>query len=187
MRILALDLELTQPTNKIIQIGAVCFDPNNGKIFETFDQFVNPGEPISKEISELTGITNDHVLFSPNIVEAAKKLTSFKDRLQFNPIGVVWGAGLSNDIRKIYEESGLESPFSNRILDVKGVFNMLANANNANFRNKVGLNKALELVQIGWDFKYGPQHNALADAYNTMRLYMFLSKCLKGGVDIKLD
>ena len=51
----------------------------------------------------------------------------------------------------------------------------------------MGLAKACETLGLGWDSKFGVQHNALADAYNTMRVYMFLSKCLKGAVDIKLS
>ena len=186
MRLIAVDLEMCQPSTKIIQIGAICFQSDNGSIVEVFDQLVDPGESITQEITDLTGIKNEDVAGKPNIVEAANNFNSLKTRLQANPIGIVWGAGRSNDVQKIYDESGVESAFRGRILDVKGVFNMLANASNAQYRQKVGLRKALELVGMEWDSQYGPQHNAVADAYNTMKLYMFLSKCLKGGVDIKL-
>ena len=186
MRVICVDLEMNQPSQKIIQIGAVCFDPYNGAIFDTFNELVNPGEQISQEITELTGITNEDVSNKSSILVAATLLNSFKNRLNINPIGIVWGAGRSNDVRKIYEESGIESNFKDRIIDVKGIFNMLANSSTSEYRSKVGLGRALEILGLGWDLKYGKQHNALADAYNTYRLYMFLSKCLKGAVDIKL-
>ena len=66
------------------------------------------------------------------------------------------------------------------------LYRMLANASTSEFKSKIGLEKALNLVGLDWFEVYGPPHNAFADAYNTMRLYMFLSKCLKGAVSIKL-
>jgi DNA polymerase III alpha subunit (gram-positive type) len=188
MRLIAVDLELNQLNNspKIIQIGAVCFEPHSGLVVDIFDQFINPNEPITKQIVELTGIDDTDVENSPNIVKGAQYFNEFKVKHQANPIGIVWGSGRSNDIYKIFDESGVESAFSNRIIDVKAIFNVLANSSSAKYRQKVGLGKALELLELNWDFKYGAAHNALADAYNTMRLYIFLSKCLKGGVDIKL-
>jgi DNA polymerase III epsilon subunit-like protein len=186
MRVIAVDLEMNQPSGKIIQIGAVCFQPDKGSLIETFNQLINPGETITQEIEALTGIKNEDVRLMPSIGEGAQTFSDFKQRLQINPIGVVWGAGKSNDVRRIFDEAGTESPFKPRIIDVKGVFQMLANASGAKMRQKVGLNKACELLALGWDSKFGEQHNALADAFNTMRVYMFLSKCLKGGVEIKM-
>ena len=186
MRLVAVDLEMNQPSHKIIQIGAVCFQADNGLIVESFDQLVNPGEAISFEIVTLTGISNDAVKGMPRIKDAAEQFGAFKDRLKINPIGIVWGAGLSNDIRKIFDEAEIDSPFRSRIIDVKGVFQMLANSSHSKMRQKVGLAKACDLLGLGWDTKFGEPHRAIADAYNTMRVYMFLAKCLKGGVDIKL-
>lgn len=186
MRVIAVDLEMNQPSGKIIQIGAVCFQPDKGALIETFDRLIDPGEPIAREISELTGIKDEDVEGKPLITEGAREFSDFKHRLQINPIGVVWGAGKSNDVRRIFEEAGMESPFKNRIIDVKGVFQMLANASGAKMRQKVGLAKACEIFGLGWDSKFGEPHHALADAFNTMRVYMFLSKCPKGGVEIKL-
>lgn len=185
MRLISLDCEFNQPSQKTIQIGAVCFQPDNGKIVEEFMVYVDPGEPISPEITSLTRITDDHVVLAPSIVEAARQLTSFKQRLQINAIPIVWGAGKSNDVSKIYSEADVESPFRSRIIDVKGVFQMLANSASNDMRQKVGLKKACDLLGIGWNSSFGQPHDALADALNTMRVYMFLSKCLKGGFDIK--
>ncbi len=186
MRVISVDLELNQPSTKIIQIGAVCFHPETGKVLETFNQLVNPGELIAPEITTLTGIKDQDVTHSPSIADAAKALSEFKQRLTASPIGIVWGAGKSNDIRKIYEESEIESPFKDRIIDVKGIFQMLANASGAKLRQKIGLQKACEKMGLGWDSEFGKPHDALADAFNTMRIYMFFSKCLKGAVEIKL-
>jgi inhibitor of KinA sporulation pathway (predicted exonuclease) len=186
MRIVAVDLEMNQPSGRIIQIGAVCFHPENGFVVDTFNQLVNPDEVISDQIIALTRISNERVIGQPNIQNAASAFSSFKKKHQINPIGIVWGAGTSNDVEKIYRESGLQSPFKSRIIDVKGVYQMLANASSATMRQNSGLLRACENMKIGWDDQYGEPHDALADAWNTMRMYLFLSKCLKGAVEIKL-
>lgn len=185
MRLIAVDLELNQPSHKMIQIGAVCFQPDKGLLVETFNQLIDPKEELSEEISALTGIKKESLLGKPDAVAAAELFTQFKKRHQANSIGIVWGGALSNDIRHIYQETGLESPFDSRIIDVKAVFQMLANATTSEMRQKAGLEKACLKVGIGWDDKFGAPHDALADAYNTYRIYMFLSKCLVGGFNLK--
>jgi len=100
MRVVAVDLEMNQPSTRIIQIGAVCFQPDKGVLVDTFDRFVNPGEPIAPEIQTLTGIGDDNVRNMPTIGETSTEFSAFKQRLHISPIGIVWGAGKSNDIRK---------------------------------------------------------------------------------------
>lgn len=186
MRLISLDCEFNQPSKRTIQIGALCFQPDNGKIVEEFMVYVNPKEPISPEITELTRITDQMMTETPqpDIIQAANYLTAFKQRLQINAIPIVWGAGDSNDVKRIYDEAKVESPFVRRIIDVKAVFQMLANVSNNEMRQKVGLGRACDIVGIGWDKSHGMPHDALADAYNTMRIYLFLSKCLKGGYEM---
>lgn len=186
MKVIALDCEFNQPSKKTIEIGAVMFDPTNGRIFDTFHQLVNPNEPISAEITELTGITDELVSTAPNIEAAAQLLTDWKMQHQANPIVVTWGGAGSqyNDVSKIYSETSLESPFVGRILDVKCVYQMLANECQASMRQKVGLHRAIENLGFEWDPKYGENHSALADAHNTMRIYILLSKYLSGGFKI---
>lgn len=73
-----LDIETTgiNPNfNKIIEIGAVkvC----NGEIIDTYNQLINPEVVISKEIEELTGITNEMVKDKPLIEDVLKDFIDF--------------------------------------------------------------------------------------------------------------
>jgi DNA polymerase-3 subunit epsilon len=57
---------LDQDTDKIIEIGIVAFeyDPDTGqayRVLESYGGLEDPGVPISAEITEITGITNDMV------------------------------------------------------------------------------------------------------------------------------
>ena len=71
------DLETTGKNHRgdeIIEIGAVKI--KDGELGEEFDALVKPSHPISSEITDLTGITNDDVKDSPPIQEV---LPSFMD------------------------------------------------------------------------------------------------------------
>jgi len=73
----AFDLETTGKnyrSDEIIEIGAVKIQ--DGKLGEEFNALVKPSHPISAEITDLTGITNDDVKESPPIQEV---LPSFMD------------------------------------------------------------------------------------------------------------
>lgn len=61
--------------NKIIEFGAVKMV--DGKILERFEMFVDPQEPISSKITEITGITDEMVKGAPLIDEALLKFRDF--------------------------------------------------------------------------------------------------------------
>ncbi len=72
------DIETTglkKETDKITEIGAVRVE--NGVITETFHSMVNPEQPISAEITKLTGITDDMVKDAPKIDEVLPKFLEF--------------------------------------------------------------------------------------------------------------
>ena len=185
IKLVQIDDEFNQPSGKLIEVGAVVFLPD-GKLLDAASWLVDPKEPISEEITQLTSINgNDILMNSISHSEAATKVSQLKAKWSANPIPIVWGAGKSNDIRRIYDGSGVQSPFAERIIDVKGIYQMLANSQNAGMRQKVGLESAIKNVGLQWDYTYGPPHRALADQLNTAKMYQFLSKCMKGGYDIK--
>ena len=67
MKLTSLDLELNQPSGKIIQIGAVVGDTETGEITQRLRIYVNPGEPIAPFITELCAIANSKSGFTTNI------------------------------------------------------------------------------------------------------------------------
>jgi len=54
---------------KIIELGAALLD-ENGEVVETLSQLINPGEPVTDEITRITGITNDDLKDAPSFAEA---------------------------------------------------------------------------------------------------------------------
>lgn len=60
---------------RIIEIGAVKF--KDGEIIDEFSTFVNPQLKISNEITNLTGITNEHVKGAPLIVQVLPEFKKF--------------------------------------------------------------------------------------------------------------
>lgn len=50
--IVALDLELNQPSGRVVQIGAVLGNVRTGEVLSQFALKVNPGEPFSLRIAE---------------------------------------------------------------------------------------------------------------------------------------
>jgi len=63
--IVALDLELNQPSRRVVQIGAVLGNVRTGEVVSQFDLKVNPGEPFSLRIAELTGISPQEIESAP--------------------------------------------------------------------------------------------------------------------------
>lgn len=80
----------------------------DGKLLDAASWLVDPKEPISEEITQLTSINgNDILMNSISHSEAATKVSQLKAKWSANPIPIVWGAGKSNDIRRIYDGSGV--------------------------------------------------------------------------------
>ena len=61
--LVSLDLELNQPSRRIIQIGAVIGNIRTGEIVSRFDSKVSPDEELSPAIAKLTKIKQEEVDF----------------------------------------------------------------------------------------------------------------------------
>ena len=48
-----------------------------GNVIEEFDEFINPGHPLSAFTTELTGITNEHVRGAKPLVQVLKEFQAF--------------------------------------------------------------------------------------------------------------
>lgn len=64
---------------KIIELGAALLD-YEGKVVDTFQQLLHPGEDITEEITKITGITNEQLKDQPKFVDVLPQLREFFDR-----------------------------------------------------------------------------------------------------------
>lgn len=169
---LALDLELNQPSNKIIQVGITIGNRKQIPVqyFKT-NWIVNPNEPLRPDIVELTGITEER------IVNEAKSLADIAEEIKVyinhydcfvNP--VTWGGGDSLELLQEFADADIHFPcFGRRWIDVKTIHQYLQIAEYKN--PKASLRSAL----ARWSMKFdGRQHDAGDDAYNTLKLFFFL-------------
>ena len=177
MKLLSLDLELNQPSGKVIQVGACVFRKKDGAVLDKFMVYVNPQEKLDERIIELTGITQNQVdTEGYSCKEAYFKLKEFayKHKTFKNPL--VWGSGSWNDSAHLHKEAdpGESNFMGHRVLDVKTLYQMYRIENWE--KVKGGLATAIE--ELGLSFE-GRNHDALYDAINTVKVYKFLSSKLK--------
>lgn len=173
----SLDLEFCQPSDKICQIGAVVGNIYTGEVLDRLRIYVDPGEPISEFITNLCGITQDHIDHQGIPLDAAyEELRAFHTRYRafINPL--TWGGGDSEMLRRQLKEVRDEESwcFGRRWIDVKTIHISLQLAKGKPVQG--GLAKTL--TKYGLRFE-GRKHDATDDALNTFKLYCELLKRLK--------
>ena len=171
---LSLDLELNNLQNgttpKIIQVGIAVGSPMRPDDIKTFSWYLDPQEPITPFITELTGITDEiiqekavsHETAAKEIGEIIKSYDCY-----VNPI--VWGQGDASELKAEFKERNIHFPFfGNRIFDVKTlyVFRQMVKGNSP----KSGLGRAMR--NCGLQF-IGTPHRAICDAENTLRFFFY--------------
>lgn len=168
MKIMCIDLEMNQPSGKIIQIGAVVGDTTNGDILERYRAYVNPGEPLQQFIVDLTGVTEKDIADKgTSLTEAYEglRLMHLRHDCFMNPL--TWGGGDSQTILDQLPVNDREHwPFGRRWIDAKTVHvsKMIANG-------KV-LSGGLSTSMKTYNLKFqGRKHDAQDDAENTWRIY----------------
>jgi inhibitor of KinA sporulation pathway (predicted exonuclease) len=168
MKLLCLDLELNQPSGKIIQIGAVVGDTLNGDILDRYRAYVDPKEPLQEFIIGLTGITEDDIKNKgTELVTAYEGLKSLHMRYDcfMNPI--TWGGGDSQTLLdQLPEDNRVQWPFGRRWLDAKTV-----HVTKMVSQGKIlsgGLSSSMKYYNLKFQ---GRKHDALDDAENTWRIY----------------
>lgn len=173
-----LDLEMNQPSNSIIQIGAVVANIKTGEILEELSVIINPKEVINPEIVKLTGITQDMVNAGIPIDEAYVQLADLHKKYDSFINLVTWGGGDSVAlVDQLYGSEILKTvpnPFGRRWIDAKTVYVSYCIANGLDFRG--GLAKSM--TKLGLKFE-GTKHNAVFDARNTFYMYKKLLELIK--------
>ena len=171
-KFLALDLELNQPSGKIIQVGIAIGDKNTR--FEDYivrKWYIDPQEPISEFINDLTGITDSDIRAEAYSHEhVARELSELikEHKVFVNP--VTWGGGDSVELLAEFCKNHADFPhFGRRWIDVKTWYTYLMLT-----RGKAasgGLASAMGYFKL--HFK-GQAHRADVDAQNTLALFFKL-------------
>jgi inhibitor of KinA sporulation pathway (predicted exonuclease) len=179
MKLTSVDLELNQPSGKIIQIGAVIGDTLTGVISHKLRIYVNPNEPISPTIIELCGITQEKIDSEGIPLDAAyENLKRFhRANTDFmNPI--TWGGGDSKEIQdQIGEKAREDWCFGRRWIDAKtmAVSRMIA-------REDKILSGGLKTTMKRYGLKFdGRPHDAQDDAENTFKIYHHMLYLIRTG------
>ena len=169
---LALDLELNQPSNRIIQVGIAI-----GNALQSEEEYfikkwyLDPFEPIAEHIVQLTGITdNDISTYAVSHEYMARELGELilANNCFVNP--VTWGGGDSVELLTEIRDRNIEFPhFGRRWIDVKTFYTYLMLARGKNPSG--GLGSAMGQFKL--PFK-GTAHRADIDALNTLRFFFAL-------------
>lgn len=169
---ISLDLELNQPSNRIIQVGvAIGNAQQKSEEYVVKKWYINPNEPIDKFITELTGITNGNISsYSVSHTTVARELTELIKK--YNPWlqPVVWGYDDAGQLRREFERNNVEfKHFGGRWLDVKTVYNFLQFSQNESPNGN--LQQAMSVQGSWFD---GDTHRADVDARNTLKFWFDL-------------
>jgi inhibitor of KinA sporulation pathway (predicted exonuclease) len=169
--LVSLDLELNQPSRRIIQIGAVIGNIRTGEIVSRFDSKVSPDEVLSPAIAKLTKIKQEEVDVAPKLKEAYESLKRwlepFAGERVLNPI--TWGGGDTETLREQLQLDLERWLFGRRWLDAKTLFVAWRMAQGRELQGGLGRS----MTKLGLSFE-GRQHNAIDDAENTFRIYRAL-------------
>jgi inhibitor of KinA sporulation pathway (predicted exonuclease) len=171
--LVSLDLEMNQPSGKIIQIGAILGNVETGEVVSQFESKVNPAEVLAPAIIALTKITQKEVDQAPALIDAYYALSLWLDSYAqlrvLNPL--TWGGGDTETLRvQLNMEMG-RWPFGRRWIDTKTLYVAWRMAQGKDISG--GLARAM--TKLGLAFQ-GQKHNALDDATNTFRMYRALLK-----------
>ena len=179
MKLTCLDLEMNQPSGKIIQIGAVVGDTATGEVAQRLRIYVNPGEPVAPMITDLCGITQDQIDSQGiSLDDAYVLLKSFhlQHSTFVNP--VVWGGGDSDYLyNQLNDQVRADWCFGRRWIDAKTlVVSQMIAKENAVYSG--GLGSAMK--RFGLKFQ-GRKHDAQDDAENTFKIYHHMLYLIRHG------
>lgn len=188
MKYIVVDLELLQPGNEIIDIGAVLYDTKRREVLSRFDSLANPGKlpddyklRNGQTITELTGITAEMIEEASPLHEVLLEWWAWVNSCQCGKRICTWGTG---DLKLLADQSKqLHVHYPDRIrhMNLKIVAEM--------FRDPMrgakafgGLKRTMELFGLQFE---GREHRALPDAENTAHLLGWFCKLVESGLFVK--
>lgn len=168
--VIVLDIEMTQPSRRIFQVGAAALDTSTGEIIDCFMEYFNPEEPISQYIIELCQLgpgdllqisTGKTCYTALSQLDNWMKSVSRKTGMPISAIGQ-WGHG---DLELLVATSAVPIKIKRRPIDIKTVYAAwcLTQGNKA---AKDSLKNAATYLELP-TFK---NHDALADAVTTAKV-----------------
>lgn len=161
------DLETTgmrSSDSEIIEIAALKI--SNGIIIDQFEELVKPSKPISKMITNLTGITNSMVKDQKKILDVAQAFDSFVGK------HVVVAHNANFDVNFMYDnfEKYDIGTFDNDFVDTLRLSRFLINDSE---------NHKLQTLINYFSFEDIGAHRAMADTFNTHKLLLELKSLHK--------
>ena len=175
MNYLSLDLELNTDaegkTTKIIQVGVAIGSPEYPDDIITHSWYVNPGEPLSPFITQLTGITESMVVEgSTPLSSIAEQLLELIDKYQTFVNPVQWGSGDVAELKGEFAAGDIPFRcFGHRHIDVKTIYSYIETSRGK--EAKGGLQSCMSKHKLKFE---GQPHRAEVDAFNTLRFYFAL-------------
>ena len=198
--VMAIDLELNQPSSTIIEVGYCVGNYETGEVLETGSCLVDPNEPLKRadpeikfdlDIPDLCNIWREAdgypdrgrrrvIPKGANLADAFKQMVQVHEKHNCVTNLVTWGGGdtesLNFQTRTEYgrKQEFYHWPFGRRYIDVKTLALEILRAQGQ--KPAGGLSKTMLKFQLA--FK-GRKHQADDDALNTFRLYAKIYEELK--------
>ena len=171
MNLICLDLEMNQPSNKIIELGYVIFNAKTGNQLLARSLVINPQEPINPDIITLTGLDDEKCASGTTLSTGYDVMCRDMARFNVSHTPVQWGAGDAHTLRTQLELSAKDYIFRTRTFDVKSLFQIHQLYSGG--KVVMGLEPAVET--LGLTFQ-GKPHRAVNDAINTKNVFVALGK-----------
>lgn len=171
----SLDLELNNKndgtTPKIIEVGVSFGSPVRPEEITRYNWYLNPQEPITPFITQLTGITDEIIKEKAVSHETvAEELGALIQTWGCFPNPITWGQDDESELKAEFRERNIKFPFfGRRIFDVKTlcVFNQMIQGKSPGG----GLRKCMNSYGLTFE---GEPHRAAVDATNTLRFFFYL-------------
>lgn len=184
MKTIVIDLELSQPSKRIIELGAVCIDLKNDtkmRNIKMFSKVANIGEErLSDFIIQLTGITQQEVDAGQSLETVLLDFWQWRqEEAQCKHISA-WG----NDYWHVLEacrDLKVHYPDKLKFLNIKE-FATVFRSCLPQSRQKGGLKSTMEMFGLPF---LGTPHRALVDSQNTARLLIELKENMRKFLQIK--